>query len=78
MKTFYTSVCLALLAASLAGAAPMPVKSWEKKTDGVVLRLQPGTMKLQVCDNRIVRVLCSRIGLIPDQKSFVITNKWRA
>ncbi len=76
MKTFYTSVCLALLTASLAGAAPMPVKSWEKNTDGVVLRLQPGTMKLQVCDNRIVRVLYSPSDSIPDQKSFVITKKW--
>jgi len=54
----------------------MPVKSWEKKSDGIVLRLQPGTMKLQVCDNRIVRVLYSPSESVPDQKSFVITKKW--
>lgn len=54
----------------------MPVKSWEKKSDGILLHLQPGTMKLQVCDVRIVRVLYSPSNSVPDQKSYVITNKW--
>ena len=76
LKNFQTSFCLTLLAVSVAGAAPMPFTSWEKTPDGVVLHLQPGTMKLQVCDNRIVRVLYGPSGAIPNQASFVITKAW--
>ena len=40
-------------------AASIPVQSFHKDADGVTLTMSPGTMKLTVCSDSIVRVMYS-------------------
>ena len=67
---------LAAINATHAQAAPIPVQSFTKDANGVTVRMNPGLLKLQVCDARTVRVLYMPADQLPP-KSFVITRDWK-
>jgi alpha-D-xyloside xylohydrolase len=58
-------------------AAPMAVKSFEKDSDGVTFALQPGTLRIQVCADKIFRVVCSPTDKIPPLENFVVIRHWQ-
>jgi alpha-D-xyloside xylohydrolase len=74
--------CAALVAVALslvtftAPAAPIPVRSTQRDADGVTLKMSPGTMKLQVCLDGLVRVRYSPTATIPAGQDFVVTNQF--
>jgi len=57
-------------------AAPIPVTAVHREADGVTLARQPGALRLQVCTDRIVRVIYSPTGAIPKLENFVVIAKW--
>ena len=57
-------------------AEPMPVKSVERSQDGMTLHLASGTLKLQMCAERVIRVSYSPGEVIPAQTDFVVIKKW--
>ena len=71
-----------LLLASTAAAQwnPLnPVKSDEKQTDGVLLRMQSGLLRLRVCSDSIVRILYTPTSSFPAVKHYaVIKTSWPA
>ena len=71
-----------LLLASTAAAQwnPLnPVKSDEKQTDGVLLRMQSGLLRLRVCSDSIVRILYTPTSSFPTVKHYaVIKTSWPA
>ena len=68
---------LFLLLAPALFAAPPAVTSFHKNPDGVTFATPSGAVKIQVCTDRIVRVIGSPMDKIPTNKSFVITREWR-
>jgi len=68
---------LFLLLAPTSFAAPLAVTSFHKNPDGVTFTTPSGAIKIQVCTDRIVRVVYSPTDKIPMTKSFVITREWR-
>ena len=69
----FPAVLFWLLAPALFAAAPA-VTWFHKTTDGVTFATPSGAVKIQVCTDRIVRVVASPTGIIPTNKSFVITR----
>ena len=70
-----------LVAASVTAlsAAAIPVQSFHKNADGVTLTMSPGTMRLTVCSDSIVRVMYSPNAVLPAGQDFVVTNhSWRS
>jgi alpha-D-xyloside xylohydrolase len=63
-------------------AAAAPVKQFTRQTDGLLLSLQPGTLRLQVFSESIIRVTYSAGETLPELKSFSVvatpstTAKW--
>ncbi len=57
-------------------AAPIPVKAVHRDADGVTLAMQPGTLRLQICTDRIVRVIYSPTDAMPKLENFVVIAKW--
>jgi alpha-D-xyloside xylohydrolase len=55
-------------------AAPIAVQSIQTDADGVTLTMSPGTMKLTVCSDSIVRVMYSPGSTLPGGQGFVVTN----
>jgi len=70
-----SAIFLLLIAPSLF-AAPMAVASFQKNSDGITFATPSGAMKIQVCTDRIVRVICSPNNVFPATTSFVITRDW--
>ena len=67
------------LAALPASAAAIPVQSVRTDSDGVVLTMSPGKMKLTVCSDSIVRVMYSPTATLPSGQDFAVTNhSWPA
>jgi alpha-D-xyloside xylohydrolase len=67
------------LATSNSYAAANLVQSFHKDADGVTLTMSPGTMKLTVCSDRIVRVMYSPTATLPAGQDFVVTNhSWKS
>jgi alpha-D-xyloside xylohydrolase len=59
-------------------AASLPVQSFYKDADGVTLAMAPGTMKLTICSDRIVRVMYSPTATLAAGQNFVVTNhSWK-
>jgi len=77
MKFLYPCLLAAILLVSALHATPIPVKSFIKNDDGITLSMDPGVLKLQVCDARIVRVVYAPTESLPQTKSFVITREWK-
>ena len=70
---------VASLAAWPAPAAPIAVQSVHHDADGVTLAMSPGTMKLTICSDGIVRVMYSPTATLPAGQDFVVTNhSWPA
>ena len=70
---------VASLAAWPAPAAPIAVQSVHHDADGVTLAMSPGTMKLTICSEGIVRVMYSPTATLPAGQDFVVTNhSWPA
>lgn len=67
---FYAVCCLA----AQVFAAPIAVTGIEKDADGVTLAMSPGTMKLTVCSDSIVRVRYSPMATVPAGQDFAVTN----
>ncbi len=51
-----------------------PVKSVKQQTDGVVLTMQAGTLRLLVCSDSVVRVTYSPNASIPDAPQYAVTK----
>ncbi len=56
-------------------ATPIPVLSIEKNSDGVTLTMSPGTLKLAVCSDDMVRVMYAPGSALPPMQDFVVTNR---
>jgi alpha-D-xyloside xylohydrolase len=53
------------------------IKSYEKKSDGVVFDLDEGKMKLQVCTDKMIRVQVTPTDNFSNRKSLIIVkDKW--
>ena len=63
-----------LMAAITASGASIPVQSFKASGEGVTLAMSPGTMKLTVCSDGIVRVEYSPAGVLPAGQDLVVTN----
>jgi alpha-D-xyloside xylohydrolase len=67
------------LAALSVSAAAIPVQSVRTDSDGVVLTMSSGKMKLTVCSDSIVRVMYSPTTTLPAGQDFAVTNhSWPA
>jgi alpha-D-xyloside xylohydrolase len=54
-----------------------PVAAVEQQRDGVLFTMKSGVLKLQVCTNRIVRVLYSPTSSLPNRPDYVVVkNEW--
>ena len=58
-------------------ASPMAVKSFQKDSEGVTFALEPGTLRIQVCADKIFRVTCSPTDKIPALENFVVIRHWK-
>jgi alpha-D-xyloside xylohydrolase len=57
-------------------ASPLPVLSAQKDATGVTLKLQPGVLRLSVCDDRTIHVTCGPSDTLPAKNEFVVTRQW--
>jgi len=46
----------------------------KQQSDGVLLKMQRGTLRLQICSNAIVRVRFALSDSIPESTSYVVTK----
>ncbi|MBV9851834.1 MAG: DUF5110 domain-containing protein [Armatimonadetes bacterium] len=73
MAATMTLAVLSLTAALPSSAAP--IVSWQNQADGVTFHLTDGTLKVQVCTPRVLRVLYGPAAALPRHKSLsVIQN----
>lgn len=56
------------------GASALPVTRYERVEDGVLLHTGPGTMKLQVCGERIFRVFYTPTDSFPHRESLMLSK----
>ncbi len=55
--------------------APMnPVTSVQRESDGIVFPMKAGTLKVQVCNDSIIRVRYSPTSSFPNQPDYVVTK----
>ena len=54
----------------------IPVMAIKKETDGVTLAMEQGLLKIQVCTDRIVRVIYDPTDFLHARESFVVTRRW--
>jgi len=81
MKPYALLLSLLLLASSaVAQWNPLnPAQGIEKQSDGVLLTMQAGLLRIEVCSDSIVRVLYTPTHSFPDVKKFVVTKtSWPA
>ena len=57
-------------------AEKIPVVSWKKDPAGVTLNLTPGTLRLNVCSEQIVRVIYSPTAAKPALQNFTQIKQW--
>ncbi len=75
--SFFVAVWISLFvpAGAYAQWAPMnPVKKVQQESDGVLLSMGTGTLKLQVCSDSVVHVLYSPTNAFPKKTDYVITK----
>jgi alpha-D-xyloside xylohydrolase len=66
---------LAVASSTLAQWNPLnPVVAVKQQDDGVMLTMQHGTLRVQICSSTIVRVTYSLDAAIPDTPQYVITK----
>jgi alpha-D-xyloside xylohydrolase len=78
MKLPFICACLVLCSFPRpALAVPIPVLGAVKQPDGVLLRMQPGLLKVGVCTDSIMRVVYSPTGSLPPTlQNFAVIQKW--
>lgn len=69
-----THAAIFLLISSFARAGTTDFK---KEKDGVAFSLPWGTMRIQVCADRIFRVSAAPTNTLPPLENFVVTAKWK-
>ena len=58
-------------------AVPIPVENLERQADGVLFRMQPGVLRIQVCTDSIIRVIYSPTPAVPATlQNFAVTQPW--
>src|SRR5512146_365343 len=78
IKTVFLTLVLAFAAAAQWNALN-PVTGVVQQPDGLLLRLQTGSLRLQVCSDSIIHVLYSPTSSFPKIKDYVvIKNTWPA
>jgi alpha-D-xyloside xylohydrolase len=65
-----------LLAAPAVSAVALPVQSAQKDATGVTIKLQTGMLRLEVCDERTIHVICTPTDKFPDKKEFIVNRQW--
>jgi alpha-D-xyloside xylohydrolase len=78
---FTTFVLIAAMAAALdAQWLPLnPVTAVQRHDDGLIMTMQTGVLRLQVCTDSIIRVRYSPTSTFPDLKDYVVTKtEWPA
>ncbi|MBN2188822.1 MAG: glycoside hydrolase family 31 protein [Chitinispirillaceae bacterium] len=67
-----------LLFTGTTEAAPIPVTSYTVNSSGVTFVMSPGSMRIDVCSDRIIRVRYSSQGTIPvdNNMNFLVTRTW--
>jgi len=85
MKRLFFAALLVFIVSTLpsiaeAQWAPLnPVAAVEKQSDGVVLKMRVGVVRLQVCADSIVHVTYAPGSSIPDVRQFIVTKtSWPA
>lgn len=77
-KPFVLNCALLLVAGLLSFQVTMAsVISYTKSTDGVVLKLDKGLMKIKVCKADIIEVKYTIFNKFPEKKSLVVNNSWK-
>jgi len=66
-----------ILLAAIAVASYASAQTIERQRDGVIVGLKEGAIKLQVCSERIVRVLYDPKGIFAPTQSLVIEKEWQ-
>ena len=56
-------------------AAPMAVKSVQKDTDGITIKMNTGVLRLQIWSDRIIRVTYAATDNIPPDNSLAVISK---
>lgn len=69
-------VCAVVFSAVQILATPIAVTGVKRNPDGVTFKMSPGTMKLTVCSDRIVRVRYSPTATLPVGQDFAVTNQF--
>jgi alpha-D-xyloside xylohydrolase len=83
-SAFRGGALLALLLSFCAGAeaqwTPLnPVREMQKQADGILLKMERGTLRISVCTDSIVRVTYASSDTIPETTQYAITKKdWPA
>jgi alpha-D-xyloside xylohydrolase len=57
-------------------ADPLPLRAIEKDGKGLSVKLDPGTLRLEVCSDRIIRVSYSPTEIIPTRQEFSVVKRW--
>lgn len=81
-RSLFLSLILSAGCLAVSNAAPIAVLSVQKDSDGVTLKMQPGTLKLRVFSPCVVEVLYAPGGALPANASLSVINppvrtKWR-
>ena len=56
--------------------ADISVQSTQKDVSGVTIKLQTGLLRLEVCDERTIHVICTPANKFPEKKKFVVNRQW--
>jgi alpha-D-xyloside xylohydrolase len=66
-----------LLRMSLQAASAIPVEKVEKQADGVLLKMRPGVLKIEVCTDSIIRVIYAPTDVLPKTlQTFTVNHSW--
>jgi alpha-D-xyloside xylohydrolase len=75
VAVLFVSFVFALPAVVEAQWAPLnPVTGVEKQSDGVLLKMRVGVLRLQICADSIVHVMYAPGSSIPDVRQFIVTK----
>jgi alpha-D-xyloside xylohydrolase len=77
-KGMYSIVCVLAcgLAGCLTAASPASDSSIQRDASGVTMKLASGVLRLEVCDERTIHVICSPTDKRPEKKDFVVIRQW--
>jgi alpha-D-xyloside xylohydrolase len=76
MKITILSLCVCLFTINFALGDPLPVQSIHQDASGATLQLQTGGLRVQVCDDSLIRITYSPTGKFSDQTQFIVNHTW--